>query len=46
MTALLDDILFDAPDEVKSEKIIINRELVDMKLSNIVKNRDLSRFIL
>ncbi|MEK7250443.1 MAG: ATP-dependent protease ATPase subunit HslU, partial [Bacteroidota bacterium] len=46
MTSLLDDILFDAPDELKEKKILVNRDLVLAKLSNIAKNRDLSRYIL
>lgn len=46
MTSLLDDILFDAPDEVKEQEIVITRERVRAKLASIVKDRDLSRFIL
>jgi ATP-dependent HslUV protease ATP-binding subunit HslU len=46
MTSLLDDILFNAPDEIESKKIVVNREMVQRKLSNIAKNRDLSRYIL
>ncbi len=46
MTSLLDDVLFDAPDELKEKKIFVNREMVLTKLSSIAKNRDLSRYIL
>ncbi|MER3524331.1 MAG: HslU--HslV peptidase ATPase subunit [Ignavibacteria bacterium] len=46
MTSLLDDILFDAPDQIKERKIVIDRETVQHKLANIAKNRDLSRYIL
>lgn len=46
MTTLLDDVLFDAPDEIKSPTITVNRDLVRSKLAAIVRNRDLSRYIL
>lgn len=46
MTSLLDDILFDAPDQITQRKIVVDREMVRSKLSNIAKNRDLSRYIL
>jgi ATP-dependent HslUV protease ATP-binding subunit HslU len=46
MTTLLEDILFDAPDELPSQKIVVDRELVQSKLASIVQNRDLSRYIL
>ncbi len=46
LTNLLEDILFDVPDRMKKASIEINRELVSEKLSKIVKNRDLSRYIL
>ena len=42
---LLEDISF-AADEHKGEKITINSDYVDEKLSNIVENRDLSKYIL
>ncbi len=44
MTTLLDEIMFDAPDCDK--KIAITEEMVDEKLSAIVKDKDLSRYIL
>lgn len=42
---LLEDISFDAP-EMKDEKIVIDRQYVRKKLSDVVKNEDLSRYIL
>jgi len=45
MTSLLEDILFDAP-KLKGQKILITKEFVQEKLSPIVKDRDLSRYIL
>ncbi len=46
MTTLLEDILFDAPDNITNNKIEIDRNLVQNKLKDIVKNVDLSKFIL
>jgi ATP-dependent HslUV protease ATP-binding subunit HslU len=45
MTALLEDILFDVPDE-KIKKIEITAEFVRERLGEIVKDEDLSRYIL
>lgn len=46
LTTLLEDILFDVPDKQSKNKIDIDKKLVTEKLSKIVKNRDLSRYIL
>jgi len=46
MTTLLEDILFDAPEKIPSKTVVIDQKRVDDKLSNLVKNRDLSRYIL
>jgi ATP-dependent HslUV protease ATP-binding subunit HslU len=46
MTTLLEEILFDAPDGLKSDSLKVTRKLVQDKLNSIVKNRDLSRYIL
>lgn len=46
LTTLLEELLFDTPDEIKSKKVVITKGLVEEKLSAIVKNRDLSRYIL
>lgn len=45
MEKLLDEISFDAP-EVKNTNIVIDQAYVDKMLSDIVKDQDLSRFIL
>ena len=46
MTTLLEEILFDAPDGLDKTELRITKKLVQDKLQSIVKNRDLSRFIL
>ncbi|WP_417900564.1 HslU--HslV peptidase ATPase subunit [Bacillus haimaensis] len=42
---LLEDLSFEAPD-INLEKIVITPQYVDEKLGTIVKNKDLSQFIL
>jgi ATP-dependent HslUV protease ATP-binding subunit HslU len=46
ITTLLEEILFDAPDEITESTITITQKIVQDKLNSIVKNRDLSRYIL
>jgi ATP-dependent HslUV protease ATP-binding subunit HslU len=47
MSKLLNDILFDIPDLIEpNTKIIITRENVLEKLADMVKNKDLSHYIL
>ncbi len=46
LTTLLDEILFDVPDKIPSETVKITAEFVKDKLDKIVKDRDLSKFIL
>ncbi len=46
LTTLLDDILFNVPDNLPSAEIVIDAKTVKEKLDSIVKNRDLSKFIL
>lgn len=46
LSNLLEDILFEVPDKTKKKKIEITKEMVTERLSSIVKNRDLSRYIL
>jgi ATP-dependent HslUV protease ATP-binding subunit HslU len=46
LTTLLDDILFNVPDKLPKEKVVITAKVVKDKLDAIVKNRDLSKFIL
>lgn len=42
---LLEDIAFDAPD-LESDKIVIDEQYVRTRLNDVVKNQDLSRYIL
>ena len=46
LSTLLEDILFDIPDKLKEKKLVIDKELVEERLNSIVKDRDLSRYIL
>jgi len=46
MTTLLEEILYDAPDKIQSTNITVDANLVKQKLADIVKDRDLSRYIL
>lgn len=46
LTTVLEDILFDIPDKIKKSEIEITVDLVREKLDSIVKNRDLSKYIL
>lgn len=46
LTTLLEDILFDVPDKMPAEKVVISGKMVNDKLDKIVKNRDLSKYIL
>ena len=46
LTTLLDEILFDVPDKMPSDVVKITPAIVKEKLDEIVKNRDLSKFIL
>lgn len=46
LTTLLDEILFNVPDKIPSTQVKIDGEFVKSKLERIVKNRDLSKFIL
>jgi ATP-dependent HslUV protease ATP-binding subunit HslU len=46
LTTLLEDILFDVPDKIPNERIEITGQLVNDRLDKIVKNRDLSKYIL
>jgi len=46
LSNLLEDILFDVPDKIKKKRIEISKEMVTDRLHNVVKNRDLSRYIL
>lgn len=46
LTTLLEDILFDIPDKMKTKSIKVDKKLVVKRLNFIVKDRDLSRYIL
>ena len=46
MEKLLEDLLFNAPDEITDKEIKITDEYVKDKLTDIVKSEDLSRYIL
>ncbi len=46
LTSLLDDILYNAPDNVDTETLEINAELVKEKLKDLVEDTDLSKYIL
>jgi ATP-dependent HslUV protease ATP-binding subunit HslU len=46
MTTLLEEILYDAPEEIGTANVTVDREMVQSKLASIVRNRDLSRYIL
>ena len=45
LTTLLEEILFDVPDVIE-ERVVVNADMVNQKLNSIVKNRDLSKYIL
>ncbi len=47
MSRLLNDILFDVPDKIgPNAHILIDRALVEERLTDMVRNRDLSQYIL
>ncbi len=47
MSHLLNELLFDVPDKIKADTaIIITKDIVEQKMKGLVKNRDLSQFIL
>ncbi|HYF02582.1 MAG TPA: ATP-dependent protease ATPase subunit HslU [Patescibacteria group bacterium] len=46
LTTLLEDMLFNAPDNIESNILTITAELVRERLNEIVKDVDLSKFIL
>ncbi|MES2764850.1 MAG: ATP-dependent protease ATPase subunit HslU [Bacteroidota bacterium] len=46
LTTLLEDMLFNAPDNIESKTLKITAELVRERLNAIVKDVDLSKFIL
>ncbi|HLW19674.1 MAG TPA: ATP-dependent protease ATPase subunit HslU [Cyclobacteriaceae bacterium] len=47
MSHLLNDFLFDVPDTIQANsKIMITKEMVEERLTSLVKNKDLSQYIL
>jgi ATP-dependent HslUV protease ATP-binding subunit HslU len=47
MSHLLNDLMFDIPDVITpNAKVVVTKELVKERLGGLVKNRDLSQFIL
>jgi ATP-dependent HslUV protease ATP-binding subunit HslU len=46
LTTILEDILFKVPDKLSVSKVTIDAKLVKKKLDRIVKNKDLSKYIL
>ena len=46
MTTLLEEILFEAPDKYAGTTIMVTKEMVEDRLAGIVKNKDLSRYVL
>lgn len=46
MSTLLEDILFNAPDNIEDKEIVIEANHVDEHLRDIIKSNDLSKFIL
>ncbi len=46
MSSLFDELLFAVPDDINSGKITIDRAYVDKQLAGIVKDKDLSHYIL
>ena len=46
LTTLLEEILFDVPDNISEKHLVVDAEMVNERLSSIVQNRDLSQYIL
>ena len=46
LTTLLEQVLFDVPDIVKDKKLTITAKFVEDRLEKVVRNRDLSQYIL
>ncbi len=46
LTTVLEELLFEMPDKISTNEIEIDKDYVNEKLNSIVKNRDLSRYIL
>lgn len=46
MSTLLEETLFNAPDNIESNEVKINDKTVQTNLNTIIKNQDMSRYIL
>jgi ATP-dependent HslUV protease ATP-binding subunit HslU len=46
MTTLLEDLMFEVPEKIITKKVVVTKEMVEQHLGNIVKDKDLSRYIL
>lgn len=47
MSHLLNEFLYDVPEKISpNSKLVVTKDLVEEKLSNLVKNKDLSHYIL
>jgi ATP-dependent HslUV protease ATP-binding subunit HslU len=46
MEKVLEDLSYDLPNQQAEDDIIIDREYVQSKLQKVVKNKDLSKYIL
>lgn len=46
LTTILDEILYNAPDNLESKEIVIDAKKVSDSLGEIIKNQDLSKYIL
>ena len=46
LTTLLEDILFEIPDNIESESLQVDASLVKERLGSVAENRDLSQYIL
>src|SRR5690606_16788697 len=46
LSTVLEEILFMVPDEIPAGKVVVDKAYIDKRLGNLVRNRDLSHFIL
>lgn len=46
MTTLLEDLMFDTPENISIKKVTVTKEMVEQRLGSIAKDKDLSRYIL
>jgi len=46
MTNLLEELMFDIPENMSKGKVLIDEDMVKAKLDHVVSDRDLSQYIL